>query len=87
MEDLGQVPKFCVHVTRSPNKTTTEPVTNADTQGFIDYKLKLGLAFRTPAWRVEENDPEFLGLRIILKEKTISKVVHALAFLDWVKIG
>lgn len=81
---LDRHPNF-VSMSWDPQNRTPQSQYPIQKHGFIDYKLELGLSSHTPTWRVEEKDPELLGLRI-LKGKTISKVVQALAFLDWVKI-
>lgn len=74
-----------LHQETPPNKTTTEPVSNARTQeGFTEYELKCGPSFNTLMQQVEENDPEPLK-QGVFKGKSL-KQGTALVLHDWIQI-
>ena len=69
----------------TPNKTTTEQISDSSILGFIDYKLAnsdCNPMHQHSGW--VRTATRFQGRRI-LKGKAASRAAQALAFWDWVK--
>lgn len=69
---------------RPPNKTT-EPVSDASPQGFIDYRLEFGSSSSTPTQWVEPTSLEPLK-QGVFKGKNLKQGGTALALHDWMQI-
>ena len=74
------------HVTGPPNNTTSEPASNANTLGFIDYKIANWDS--SPTHQHSRMGRKALSSQGngLLKGKTTSRVAQALVFGEWVKV-